>query len=339
MTHRKAFPTALLAAFCLLFTACENPDGVRSSTARERASPLGDRTISSAELFLPGVISTGDYELNAAVAPDGETIYFTKSTPDSRFALMTLASTRFENGEWQQPEVMPFSGMYTEVDPFPSPDGNRIWYISKRPVTGTEAREDFDVWYVDRDGPGWGDPQHLEGPVNTDGNEYFPAVSTDGTLYYSARRDDSRGGYDLYRSMRTDSGYSEPENLGDAVNSEGSEIDVYVDPEERYIIFVSYRDGGQGRGDLYISYNRDGVWTKAENLGDAVNTPAREYCPFVSPDGRYLLFTSERAFTDTPLERPLTYEDLIGRIRGPGNGMGDVYRISLEALPVDLPAE
>jgi Tol biopolymer transport system component len=248
---------------------------------------------------------------------------------------MTIAVTTKQGGRWQDPEVASFSGRYSEVDPFPAPDGERLFYTSKRPVTGAEESGNFDIWFVDREGAEWSAPNHLEGPVNTDGDEYYPAVAADGTLYFSAARDDSRGSFDLYRSRLVDGRYGEPENLGEAINSESAEIDVFIAPEQDFIIFVSYRAGGQGRGDLYISYQRDGAWTPAENLGDLVNSPAREYCPFVSPDGRYLFFTSERAFTDDPLARALTFDELTERIRAPKNGMGDVYRLSLDALGVE----
>ena len=306
-----------------------------ATQAQSNSLPFGDDVLAAPTLFAPGVISTGDYELNAAFEPDGRTVYFTKSTPDAGFSLMTILMARYENGAWGNLAVAPFSGQYSEVDPFLSPDGRRLYYISKRPVEGDAPRNDFDIWMVERTDAGWGAPRHLDAPVNTDDQEYFPAVSATGALYFSTRREDTNGRFDLYRSRLVDGRYAEPENLGAAVNSEHSEIDVYVDPDERFIIFVSYRPAGQGSGDLYISYHRDGQWTPAQNLGDTVNSPAREYCPMVSPDGRYLFFTSERGFADQPLEEPLTYEQLVDRIRSPGNGMGDVYYISLSALGIE----
>lgn len=293
-----------------------------------------------AELFAPGAISTADYELNAVFSHDGNELYYTISTPDPRFDLMTIVVSRREEGEWAGPEVASFSGRYSDVDPFLSPDDSRMFFISKRPVDETqsaEPKDDFDIWYVDREGDDWSEPQHLEGPIPTDGDEYYPAVTADGTLYFSGRREEGKRDYDLYRSRLVEGMYTEPERLSNAVNSESHEIDVYVDPQEQYLIYVSYREG-QGRGDLYVSYNRGGEWTAARNLGDTVNTNAREYCPMVSPDGRTLYFTSDRSAVDVARAEALTYEELRYLLDGPGNGLGDIYSISLDALGIEVEA-
>jgi Tol biopolymer transport system component len=293
--------------------------------------------MTEAALFGEGAISTGDYELNAVFEADGRSVYFTRSSPDPRFALMTILTARFEDGQWQTPEVAPFSGRYSEVDPVIAPDGNTLYYISQRPAEGTAANDDYDIWAVDRTAEGWGPPRRLPAPVNSDGNEYYPGVTRDGTVYFSAQREGGIGGYDLYRARPTADGYAEPENLGAAINSEAHEIDLYVAPDERYIIFVSYREGGQGRGDLYVSHNDGGTWTPAHNLGDAVNTPFREYTPSLTPDGKYLLWTSDRSlFTTAPPDHALSYEELTRRLRSPGNGLGDLYQIELAATDFAL---
>jgi hypothetical protein len=84
--------------------------------------------------------------------------------------------------------------------------------------------------------------------------------------------------------------------LGDAINSEHHDWDVFVAPDESYLIFASVgRPDGLGRGDLYKSIRRpDGSWSPAENMGDVINSDADEICPSVSPDGKYLFFTSNR---------------------------------------------
>lgn len=250
---------------------------------------------------------------------------------------MTIVVARRISNGWSQPEVASFSGRYSDVDPFLTPDGSRMYFISKRPLPGSgtvQPRDNFDIWYVDREGDDWSEPRHVEGPIATDGDEYYPAVAANGTMYFSGRREEGKRDYDLYRSKLVDGSYAEPERLGEAINSESHEIDVYVDPQERYLIFVSYREG-QGRGDLYVSYNRAGEWTAAENLGDAVNTSAREFCPMVTPDGQTLYFTSSRSHVDDARPEPLTYTGLQEMLDSPGNGLGDIYSISLEELGVE----
>ena len=81
--------------------------------------------------------------------------------------------------------------------------------------------------------------------------------------------------------------------LSDAINTENYEADVFVAPDESYLIFCSTRPGGQGRGDLYVSFrNEDGNWTEAKSMGDKINTRNLELCPCVSSDGHYFFYTS-----------------------------------------------
>jgi hypothetical protein len=73
------------------------------------------------------------------------------------------------------------------------------------------------------------------------------------------------------------------------------DLGPFVDPDESYLIFESARPGGYGFSDLYISFKRsDGSWTPALNMGEPINSSARETAASVSPDGLYLFFLSDR---------------------------------------------
>lgn len=101
--------------------------------------------------------------------------------------------------------------------------------------------------------------------------------------------------FDIYCISYNYSKYNEPENLGENINSDYWETSVFVDPDETYLIFESNRPGGYGQTDLYISFkDADNDWTKAINMGETVNSAACEGSPFVSADGLYLFFNSDR---------------------------------------------
>jgi len=316
---------ALLAVGTFLFL----PSG---GDAQSNAQPpyASRQPLTEPKVFAEGVISTGDMELNAAFTPDGKTIYFTKRTP--RPQLWAILESHFVRGKWSTPGVASFSGQYSDFDPIVSPDGSKLFWSSNRPVEG-QSGTSFDLWMVERTAGGWGEPRHLDGPVNSQASEAYPSVTRDGTLYFASTRPGGAGGYDIYRSRLVNGRYGEPENLGDSVNSKFSDGDPYIAPDESYLIFVSYnRPEGVGDGDLYISFNRNSTWSKAENLGPSVNSTALDFCPIVSPDGRYLFFTSERGFADRPRSDRLTYAELIRGIRSTQNGLGNIYQIDLPKL-------
>jgi Tol biopolymer transport system component len=105
---------------------------------------------------------------------------------------------------------------------------------------------------------------------------------------------------DLYRSRYVKGEFRTPESLGGNINTSEAEYNAFVASDESYIIFTSHGWGeGLGEYDLYISYRKqDGSWTRAMNMGPRINSFARDYCPSVSPDGRYFFFASSRLGTE-----------------------------------------
>ena len=93
-----------------------------------------------------------------------------------------------------------------------------------------------------------------------------------------------------------DGNYQVPENLGPVINSENYEGDVFIAKDESYLIVsISGSEDSFGKGDLYISFlQTDGSWSPLKNMGSAVNSSKREFCPMVSHDGKYLFFSTKR---------------------------------------------
>lgn len=99
------------------------------------------------------------------------------------------------------------------------------------------------------------------------------------------------------------------------------------------LIFTSERPGGLGSGDLYISFiDEEGNWTKAKHMGDKINTPGSEYCPMISPDGKYLFFTSARRSTRRIPDKPLTYDNFKKIHSRSLNGLSDIYWVDARII-------
>ena len=282
-------------------------------------------------IFGDGVISTGDFESHPAFAPDGLTLYFLKSTPT--FSFWTIVVSRYVDGRWTAPEVAPFSGRYSDADPFITADGKKFYFISNRPVSGKTTR-DLDIWVMDKTENGWSEPRNLGKPVNGDAQEWFPTLASDGTLYFGSSRAGGRGATDIYRSQFINGNYQEPENLGSAINTEFDEYEPLIAADQSFLIFMaaSRPDCNSRSGDLFVSYRKDGSWTKATNLGNQINSPREEYSPVISPDGKYFFFASTRGRTSP--DKQMKYEDLIGWLRGTRNGLGDIYQMDFSALNI-----
>ncbi|HEX6717075.1 MAG TPA: hypothetical protein VF088_08180 [Pyrinomonadaceae bacterium] len=190
---------------------------------------------------------------------------------------------------------------------------------------------------MDRVADHWSAPKNLGTPVNSTGNEWYPTIAADGTIYFGSDRPGGRGMTDLYRCRYVNGKYENPQNLGDVINTQFDEFEPYISRDQTYLIFMAGgRSDSLGGFDLYISYNRNGEWTKPVNLGSKINSPANEFSPGVSPDGKYFFWSSTREIEREPLQTPLNYAQLIKKIRSPGNGLGDIYQIELRVLDLGL---
>ena len=321
-----------LAASALLVSMLAVPGSVTQNNSRSAGRPgwAADHPLPQPRLFAEGVLATADDEMDAGFAPDGRTVYFTKDHIGQRLGV--IVSSHFDGARWSQPEVVSFSGRYTDYDPFVTADGSRLFFSSNRPVSGG-GKKDFDIWVAERAGNGWGEPRNLGAPINTLQDEFYPTVAADGTLYFSSTRPDTKGRSDIYRSRFRNGAFEAPENLGDAINTSATEVDSAIAPDQSFIVFAGIgRPDDLGGGDLYLSRNINGAWTPATHIGAGVNSPSREYCPSISPDGRYFFFTSFRGFGDSVPAAPWTFADFRRGMTSVLNGFGNVYQIDMSAV-------
>ncbi len=279
----------------------------------------------SAELFAAGIMSTEMPELNAVFFPKGREVIYSVSVGPMQWALVMIKE---ENGRWGKPEVAPFSGLYGGVDPFVTREGNRIYFCSNRPRSGSgEAEADYDIWYVDRIETGWSEPVNMGPPINSERHEFYPVLAHDGTFYFQSQREGGMGAADIWKSEPREGRYIKAEPLPDPINSPGFEGDSFVAPDESYIIVSTVReDENFGGPDLYISFHSstDSSWGPLVNMGASVNSASGENCQILSPCGRYLFFTSRRL---EKLDAGIltNYEAIRKMWAGPLNGGGNIY--------------
>lgn len=141
----------------------------------------------------------------------------------------------------------------------------------------------------------WSKAVPLGNNVNTDHNEGAQNISQDGQLliFTGCNYPEGEGSCDLYFSVRTNNGWSEAQNLGAIINTDFWESSPSLSPDKRDLYFASSRAGGFGGRDIWVTHRlQTGKWSRPENLGEAVNTPGDESCPFMHADNETLYFNS-----------------------------------------------
>jgi glyoxylase-like metal-dependent hydrolase (beta-lactamase superfamily II) len=238
------------------------------------------------KVFAPGVVSSyGHFDFSITFTPDGKELYFTRRKDGSLNMLMV---SRLEKAGWTAPEEAAFAKGFPATEPHVTPDGGKLYFGTRRPRPGVEQAA-YGIWVVERAANlAWGEPRH-HGPG------MYVSAARSGNLYMTDITGVAGGGLVVY--LWADGRYGALRQVGGGVNNPRWTDHGFIAPDESYILLDSSdRPGGQGgEGDLYVCFRKpDGSWSDAFNLGDAINTPGLNFCPFVSRDGKYLFYTMNR---------------------------------------------
>jgi WD40 repeat protein len=240
------------------------------------------------QAWTPAGVSSPLFESHAAFDPVSGDFYFVRSSP--AFTGWRILVSRCIAGHWDKPVPPAFSGDGVEADPWFTPDGSALYFISTRSTDGVR-RKDLDIWRVERRADGsWNTPVRLPAPVNSTGNEWFPRPGPDGWLYFGSNRPGGHGRTDIWRARERD-GHWQVENGGAGINGPGDEYEPLPSPDGTWMLLES--------DDRYYRSRRDGDgWAKREALPPEINANGSEIGATFSPSGNTVLFARD---TRSPL--------------------------------------
>lgn len=252
------------------------------------------------EVFAPGIISTKNHnEALFCAYMDGDSLFlFTRSSPGTEGLIYyPIYIMALKDGEWTEPYLGAFHNKPCDQNLPIIPDGKTLYFGSRRSLDGRgESPKGFNIWVVRRIVDGFSHPKMLDPPVNSDEYDICPSAAKNGTLYFFSERGGGFGRADIYRSRLIDGKYTEVENIGELVNTKNDEIDPFIAADESYLIYCSKTLDGYGGHDLYITFRKkDGSWTEPVNMGPEINSSAYDWIPYVTSDGKYFFFTSDRS--------------------------------------------
>ena len=141
-------------------------------------------------------------------------------------------------------------------------------------------------------------PKNMGSAINSNWEEYLPSISADGKIIIITRRGPHKDqiiSEDFYYSKFINNKWSPAQNMGASINTIGNEGAQCLSADGKTLFFTACdRVDGLGRCDIYISFNKDGFWSEARNIGPTINSKYWDSQPSFSPDGRDLYFVSNR---------------------------------------------
>lgn len=281
----------------------------------------GPHGIASVELAMQLLEEPEDYEVESVRLFNSRADDYTPAFADHRASSLIFASSRdaamgndtdpwtgnkhssffitYQNraGNWDRPSLLdegPVNTEYNEGAPSINAAATVMYFT--RCTRAEEMDMGCRIFRARRDGANWDNPQEVRLTTDSAVTVGHPAISSDElALYFVSDMRGSIGEKDIWvarRNTRNDE-FGPPENLGEVVNTKGSEMFPYVH-EDGSLYFAS--DGHPGLGGLDIfrtTYTTDG-WTPPENVGFPINSSADDFGIVFKPGLEQGFFSSNR---------------------------------------------
>ena len=248
------------------------------------------------EIFAPGIVSIEDgKEYKPTISPDGTEIFFIRRTPNKRNDC--IWHSKLENGVLCTPKIAPFAYRCFEGQPCFSPDGQKLYYLSCRPLSGeSELNQMPNLWCVEKTEDGWGEPVFVAGAIN----EHHPAqisFTSGGTAYFVSNTQRK-----IFYSVKENEIYCKASLLEGGVNNLEPVGHPTISPDESYIIVDRiYKVNEKLVSDMLISFrNYDNQWTEPVSMKNVMNMLETDIyaAPRITYDGKYLFFEKYDPQTD-----------------------------------------
>ena len=239
--------------------------------------------------ILPPGVNSSENEFAPVAFSDNLLYYSTLLSGQVRF----MRAQR-KTGAWQTP--IPAAGLPASVttrfgNGAFSPDGQRFYCTQCNQPSADERggnglRTRCDLFLLRRNSDGsWSEPERLRDYINLpDHTATHPFVTEDRgreLLFFASDREGGFGGLDLYVCERPldsdDLDFSFPQNLGNSVNTAGDEVTPFFDAVSQTLWFSSNSQVSLGGLDIFKSVRSGGKWSKPENAGLPVNSPADDF--------------------------------------------------------------
>ncbi len=250
---------------------------------------------------LGSTINSKSPEYVPVITPNNELLFTSKRKDDKKEKISDLDGKYFESMYLSQSEGGKFAAprRYTVPDLFlsskfrkhhesvvsMSPDGKKLYVF-----------RDNKIFEIDLDNVKKQNPKKMSKKINFAYYQNHAYISKDGkTLFFTSEASDGIGGVDIYKSTKVSDGvWGKPENLGTNINTVYDEDAPYLSDDGNTLYFASRGHPGYGNYDIYKSVLVDGKWSKPENLGAPINSPAHDIFMVQNKDGNIGYFSSGR---------------------------------------------
>ena len=245
-----------------------------------------------AELSGKGTLADETELSGPCFANDGQTLYFSRARPGQK---ADIVRSTFADESWSKPElVKELNSVDDDRRLTLSGDGGVAALASNR----SGGHGGFDIYESAHSNDRWSRPRNAGAAINTDAEEFDPALTPDGlTMYFVRVAPGTRADIFVTRRDKLGSAWSAPE-LAQTINSPDShERSPAVSPDGNWLLFASNRSDRAGVSvpfGLFRAPLRDGHVGAAERLRDGIASDTDDVDAAFAANGLSLVFASKR---------------------------------------------
>ncbi|NRB64788.1 MAG: OmpA family protein [Saprospiraceae bacterium] len=248
------------------------------------------------DIVLAQKLVFNDHEIttNPILSVDGQTLYFARHDHSSNLGLANHTDIWFSNrngAKWNAPvHLPPPINSFSKDHPVMFGLGSNIsWTV-----------QDNELKRFEKYGRRWSEHENLIAVNLPDSIQVISdwSISLDERTIAFCGSTSSQDPADIYISQKLANGIWTPPFLLEApINLASHESSVFLSADGQTLYFSSDRFGGFGGQDIYITHatsNSKTKWSKPENLGPVINSPANDQHFHVSSSGNLAVYDSDR---------------------------------------------
>lgn len=205
-------------------------------------------------------INTPAHEIIQGFSNEGQIMYYIKKSAkgESYLASDTFAiSTALQNNTTPI-NTLPFKPEFGDKDLYFFNDSTMLFSAIRAGGYGG-----YDLYFATRNNGFWALPVNLGHEINSAHDDVSPYLTKDGkTLFFSSNRNESYGGFDVFKSEYHNYHWTNPENVGMPINSPGDDLGFQVSTDGTMALMASDRITSIGGFDLYVCYFKDQIYSQ-----------------------------------------------------------------------------
>ncbi len=173
-----------------------------------------------------------------SISGDGRTLVFTGCNRMDGYGSCDLYISQKTGEVWEKPRNLGINinSPYRERQPSLSSDGQTLYFISEK--VGGQGGD--DVWSSTLQINGqWSKARNLGATVNSQYDEASPFIHANGhTLFFASEGHEGIGGYDIFMSDSTATGWQPPQNLGYPINTADNQVALVITADGKYAYYT-----------------------------------------------------------------------------------------------------